>query len=177
MFSVRGDRVQFGVHAPLGTDHHEPLMSEKLVTQNRRARREYQILDTFEAGIALRGTEVKSLRAGNMTLKDSYAEVTGGEIFLVGAHVAPYEQGNIHNHEPERRRRLLLHKKEILRLGQQIHEKGLTVVPLKVYFKHGKAKIELGLCRGKHTVDKRKTIQEREVKREMDRAMKDAGKR
>jgi len=153
-------------------------MSEKIVTQNRRARREYQILDTYEAGIALHGTEVKSLRAGNMTLKDSYADVTNkGEIYLVGAHIAPYEKGNIHNHDPERRRRLLLHKKEILRLGQQIAEKGLTVVPLKVYFKHGKAKIELGLCRGKHTIDKRKTIQDREVKREMDRAMKDAGNR
>jgi SsrA-binding protein len=152
-------------------------MGEKLVVQNRQARHEYQVLDTFEAGIELAGTEVKSLRAGQMILKDSYVDVRNGEMFLIGAHVAPYDKGNVHNHDPERTRRLLMHKKEIQRLGQQVQEKGLTLVPLKVYFKQGRAKVEIGLCRGKHTFDKRRTVQERDVKREMDRAVKENVKR
>ena len=147
-------------------------MSEKVITTDRRARHDYHILDRFEAGIELRGTEVKSLRAGGITLKDSYADVEGGEAYLVGAHISPYEQGNIYNHDPERRRRLLLHKREILRLGSQIAEKGLTLIPLRVYFKRGIAKVELGLCRGKQTIDKRRTIQKREVEREMEREIK-----
>ena len=151
-------------------------MGEKLVTENRRARHNYQILDTFEAGIELRGTEVKSLRAGAMTLKDSYADVRRGELYLVGAHVAPYEQGNIHNHDPERTRRLLMHKREIVRLTQQIQEKGLTLIPLKVYFKRGRAKVLLGLGRGKQRHDKRQAIQEREAKRETDRILKEANR-
>lgn len=149
-------------------------MGEKLVTQNRRARRDYHVLKTFEAGIELRGTEVKSLRKGAMTLKDSYADIHDGEIYLVGAHISPYEQGNIHNHDPERPRRLLLHKKEIVKLGVQVHEKGLTVIPLRVYFTRGKAKVQLGLCRGKQTIDKRQTIQEREAKVEIGRLLKEA---
>ena len=151
-------------------------MGEKLVVQNRRAHHDYFILEKIEAGIELRGTEVKSLRAGGMTLKDSYAEVRDGEMYLVGSHISPYEKGNIYNHDPERNRRLLLHKREIVKLGARVAEKGLTVVPLKVYFKEGRAKIELGLCRGKHTVDKRDTIREREVLREADRAMRDIRK-
>ena len=152
-------------------------MTEKLVVQNRRARRDYHVLDRFEAGIELRGTEVKSLRAGHMTLKDSYADVEKGEMFLVGAHISHYEQGNIYNHDPERPRRLLLHKREILRLGQQVAEKGLTLVPLRVYFKRGRAKVELGLCRGKHTVDKRNALRERDIKRETERDLRDASRR
>ena len=152
-------------------------MPEKLIAQNRQARREYEVLDTLEAGIELKGTEVKSLRAGHLILKDSYADVNKGEVFLLSAHIAPYEQGNVHNHDPERPRKLLLHKKEIERLGQQIMEKGLTLVPLRVYFKDGRAKIELGLCRGKHTFDKRRTVQDRDMKRDLDRAMKSTGKR
>ena len=148
-------------------------MAEKLVVQNRRARHDYQVLDTFEAGIELRGTEVKSLRAGQMTLKDCYADIQQGQMFLVGAHINPYEQGNIYNHDPERPRKLLMHKAEIERLGSQIAEKGLTLIPLRVYFKNGRAKVELGLCRGKQTHDKRATIREREAKREMDRAIKE----
>ena len=149
-------------------------MGEKLITQNRRAHHEYHILDRYEAGIELRGTEVKSLRDGHITLKDSYADVDAkGEIYLVGVHINPYEKGNIFNHDPERRRRLLMHKHEILKLGQRVAEKGLTLVPLRVYFKEGRAKVEIGLCQGKHNVDKRDTIREREVKREMDRAVKD----
>lgn len=147
---------------------------EKIVVQNRKARHDYHILDTFEAGIELRGTEVKSLRQGHMILKDSYCDIVGGEAFLVGAHISPYEQGNIYNHEPERRRRLLLHKKEIEKLGAQVAEKGLALVPLKVYFKNGKAKLSLGLCRGKKAFDKRETIKKREMQREMDQAVKQA---
>jgi SsrA-binding protein len=152
-------------------------MAEKIITTNRRARHEYHVIDTFEAGIELRGTEVKSLRAGGITLKDSYADVEGGQAYLVGAHISPYEQGNIYNHDPERRRRLLLHKREILRLGAQIAEKGLTLVPLRVYFKEGRAKVELGLCRGKQTIDKRDTIRKREMEREVEREIKSVRRR
>ena len=149
-------------------------MGEKNVAQNRRARRDYYVLERFEAGIELRGTEVKSLRAGKMSFKDSYADVEDGELYLVSAHIAPYEQGNIYNHNPERRRRLLMHKRQIVRLAGQIAEKGLTLVPLRVYFKRGIAKVEIGLCRGKHSVDKRDTIRKRDAEREIDRAMKDS---
>jgi len=151
-------------------------MGEKVVTVNRRAHHDYHILDRIEAGIELRGTEVKSLRNGHITLKDGYGDVENGQIYLVGVHINPYEQGNIHNHDPERRRRLLLHKREILRLAVRVEEKGLTLVPLRVYFKNGLAKVEMGLCQGKHSVDKRDSIREREVKRELDRAVKRASK-
>jgi len=149
-------------------------MGEKIVTVNRRAHHDYHILDRIEAGIELQGTEVKSLRNGHITLKDGYGDVENGQIYLVGVHINPYEQGNIYNHDPERRRRLLLHKREILRLAVRVEEKGLTLIPLRVYFKDGLAKVEIGLCQGKHTMDKRDTIREREVKRELDRAVKRA---
>lgn len=149
-------------------------MGEKTVVTNRRARHDYHVLEKFEAGIALRGTEIKSLRDGHIVLKDSYADVIGNELYLVGAHISPYERGTIWNHEPERTRKLLMHKREIVRIGAQIAEKGLTLIPLSVYFKQGRAKVELGLCRGKQTVDKRDSIREREVKREIERHIKDA---
>lgn len=152
-------------------------VGEKIVVQNRRARRDYQVLDTYEAGLELRGTEVKSLRGGHMTLKDSYVDVTDGELFLVNSHISPYEMGNVHNHDPERRRKLLMHRREIDRIASRVAEKGLTLVPLKVYFTRGRAKVEVGLCRGKHTIDKRRTIQDREAKVEMGRAMRDAQKK
>ncbi len=148
-------------------------MADKTVVKNRRARHDYHILDSFEAGIELRGTEVKSLRNGQMTLKDSYVDIAQGELFLLGAHISPYEQGNIYNHDPERPRRLLMHKREILKLTPQVREKGHTLIPLKVYFTHGKAKVQIGLCKGKQTTDKRATLRERESKLEMDRAMKE----
>ena len=151
-------------------------MGEKVVVKNRRARHDYQVLDSYEAGIELRGTEVKSLRNGHMTLKDSYVDVTGGELFLRNAHISPYDPGNINNHEPERPRKLLMHKREIERLARRVAEKGLTLIPLRVYFKRGRAKVEVGVCKGKVTVDKRRTIQDREVKRDLDRAMKEARK-
>ena len=149
-------------------------MSKKVITQNRKARHDYEILDRFEAGLVLKGTEVKSLRNGQVTLKDSYADVSQGEMYLVGVHISPYEMGNIYNHEPERRRKLLMHRREIDKIGAQVAEKGLALVPLSMYFLNGKAKVELGLCRGKKSHDKRDTIRDRDVKREMDQAMKDA---
>ncbi len=152
-------------------------MGEKTIVSNRRARHDYHVLEKFEAGIVLRGTEIKSLRDGNMVLKDSYADVVESELFLVGAHISPYEKGTIWNHEPERPRKLLMHKREIVKIGAQIAEKGLTLVPLSVYFKEGRVKVELGLCRGKQTVDKRDTIRDREVKREIDRHIKDLHRR
>ncbi len=146
---------------------------EKVIVTNRRAGRDYEVLDRLEAGIALKGTEVKSLRvAGSMALKDAYADISSGEVFLLGAYIKPYDQGNIYNHDPERARKLLLHKREIARLKQRVEEKGLTLVPLRVYFKRGKVKVQLGLCRGKHSYDKRATIREREGKREIARAIK-----
>ena len=152
-------------------------MGEKVIVQNRRARHDYHILDHFEAGIELRGTEVKSLRAGGITLKDSYADVENGQMFLIGTHISPYDKGNIYNHDPERKRRLLLHKREILKLGAQVAEKGLTLIPLRVYFKEGRVKVEIGLCRGKHTVDKRDSLRESDIKRETDRLIKGAVRR
>ncbi len=144
----------------------------KYITLNRKARHDYFILDTYEAGIALVGTEVKSLRDGRVNLKDSYARVLNGELWLIGTHISPYPQGNIFNHEPERSRKLLMHAREIVKLRRNIEEKGLTLVPLSMYFKEGRVKVEIGLAKGKHTYDKREDTAEREAKREMDRARK-----
>jgi len=148
------------------------MEKEKTIAQNRKARYDYFILSTHEAGIVLKGTEVKSIRAGRLNLKDSYAKVKDGELWLIGMHISPYEQGNINNHNPERIRKLLLHEREIERLRRSIEEKGLTVVPLSLYFKNGRVKVELGLAKGKHMYDKREDRAEREVRREMDRARK-----
>lgn len=142
----------------------------KVVASNRRARRNYTVVETVEAGLALLGSEVKSLREGRMDLKDSYAVVKGGEAFLVGAYIAPYDFARDGGHESERERKLLLHRREIDRIGGQIAEKGLTLVPLQVYFKDGRAKVELGLAKGKTTYDKRESIKERDHDREMERA-------
>ncbi len=139
----------------------------KVVTTNRRARRNYSVIDVFEAGLVLVGSEVKSLRESKMELKDSYAEVRLGEAWLVGAHISPYQFAWDGGHDPERDRKLLLHRREIDRIAGQVAEKGLTLVPLKVYFKEGKAKVELALAKGKTTVDKRQTLRERQDKREM----------
>lgn len=141
----------------------------KVVATNRRARRNYTVLDTYEAGLVLLGSEVKSLREGKMELKDSYAEIRGGEAFLVGAHISPYGFAREGGHDPERERKLLLHRREIDRLAGAVAEKGLTLVPLQVYFKDGKAKTELALAKGKTGVDKRQTLRDREHAREMER--------
>jgi SsrA-binding protein len=147
---------------------------DRPIATNRRARHEYEILETVEAGIVLRGTEVKSLRDGLVNFKDSYASVRNGEGWLLGCHINPYSHGTDANHDPERDRKLLLHKKEIDRLGGKISEKGLTLVPLRLYFKDGRAKVELGLARGKKLHDKRATLREREVRREMDKTVRAA---
>ena len=143
---------------------------DRAIATNRRARHEYEILETVEAGIVLRGTEVKSLRDGLVNFKDSYASFRNGEGWLLGCHISPYSHGTDANHDPERDRKLLLHKREINRLGGKISEKGLTLVPLRLYFKDGRAKVEIGLARGKKLHDKRATLREREVRREMDKA-------
>lgn len=147
-------------------------MSTKNITTNRRARFDYQILETFEAGIVLLGSEVKSLREGRAHLSDSYAIVKDGEAFLVGAHIAQYAFARDGGHEPDRTRKLLLHKREIGRLGSALAEKGLTLVPLRMYFKEGRAKVELGLAKGKTRYDKRETLKRRQADREMQRAMR-----
>ncbi|MFZ5648908.1 MAG: SsrA-binding protein SmpB [Bacillota bacterium] len=149
-------------------------MPEKTVTVNRRARHEYHILESFEAGIELTGTEVKSLRAGKANLQDSYARVENGELLLYNMHISPYDQGNRFNHDPKRTRRLLMHKFEIMRLLGKVREKGFSVIPLKVYFKNGWAKVELALARGKKLYDRREDVAERDAKREMERARKES---
>lgn len=143
-------------------------MAIEIVTQNRKAFHDYFIEETFEAGIMLTGTEVKSLRAGKANLKDSYARIKDGEIFLLNTHISPYSQADgFKQHEPERTRKLLLHKKEIMKLLGKTREKGYTLVPTKIYFKDGKAKVEIGLARGKTSYDKRDSIKARDVKREI----------
>jgi SsrA-binding protein len=143
----------------------------KLITSNRRARRDYVILDTFEAGLVLQGTEVKSLRDGKASLAEAYAKIEGDEIYLVGAHIPEYRHGNRQNHPPTRPRKLLLHRAEIERLRGKIQEKGLTLVPLRLYWKQGRAKVEIALGRGKKAFDRREDVSRREAQREMDRAM------
>jgi len=143
----------------------------KLIARNKKARHQYLILDTFEAGIELQGTEVKSLRDGKCSLAESYARVDGGELFLFGAHIDVYRHGSDMNHEPARRRKLLMHRREIRRLGAQLAEKGLTIVPLSMYFKRGLAKVELALVRGKKLYDKRQSLKKRDADRAMQRAM------
>lgn len=142
----------------------------KVVATNRKARRNYTIVDTFEAGISLLGSEVKSLRESKIDLKDSYAHVANGEILLAGCYIAPYEFARDGGHDPERQRKLLLHRREIDRIAGQLAEKGLTMIPLQVYFKNGRAKVELGLAKGKSTLDKRQALRDKEHQREMERA-------
>lgn len=151
----------------------------KRVAENRKARHDYFIDDTFEAGIALAGTEVKSLREGRINLRDSYVEVKGTaaapELYLVGAHISPYDQGNIWNHDPLRRRKLLLHRAEIDRIATKVRERGYTIVPTKVYFKDGRAKVEIGLARGKKLYDKRHDLAKRDAQRDVERALRGRG--
>ena len=147
---------------------------EKVVATNRKAFHDYHIEDKFEAGIVLRGTEVKSLREGLVNLRDSYASVSNGEVFLHNCHINPYSHGNIMNHEPLRVRKLLLHQREINQLLGKTQQKGLTLIPLRIYFSpRGQAKVELALAKGKKQYDRRATIKEREAGREVERAMKD----
>jgi SsrA-binding protein len=145
----------------------------KIATENRKARHDYFIHEAYEAGLVLTGTEVKSLRAGKANLRDSFAQIKGGEAFLINMHISTYEEGNRFNHEPTRTRKLLLHKHEIAKLFAKTREKGYTLVPLKVYFKKGRAKLELGLASGKHTYDKRQDLATKAAKRDVERAMKE----
>jgi len=144
------------------------MADEENVCQNRRARHEYFILDSMEAGLALSGTEVKSLRAGRANLQDSYATVEGDGVWLHQAHISPYEPASRFNLEPRRKRRLLLHKREIRRLAREVSEKGLTLVPLRLYFKKGYAKVELAVAKGKHLYDKREAIKEKDEARRLE---------
>ena len=146
---------------------------EFIAVQNRKARHDYEVMGRYETGIVLRGTEVKSLRAGRANLKDSFALVERGEIFLHNVHIAQYERGNSFNHDPERVRKLLLHRSEIRRLTGRTQQQGLTLVPLKIYFKRGRVKVELVLVRGKKQFDKRQTLAQRQAARDVDRALKE----
>src|SRR5438093_6605134 len=145
---------------------------EKLIVDNRRARHDYHLLERVEAGLVLTGTEVKSLREGRASLQQAYADVRDGEAWLVGAHISVYEQGNLSNHDPDRDRKLLLHKKELASLAGKVIQRGLTLVPTKLYFKDGRAKVELALARGKEVRDKRRDLAKREADRDMQRALK-----
>lgn len=148
------------------------VAGEKLIAENRKARHDYHLVERHEAGLALTGTEVKSLRAGQAHLQQAYAEVRGNEIWLVGSHIAAYEQGTNVNHEPERDRKLLLHRREIDSLAGKVRERGFTLVPTRLYFKNGRAKVEIALARGKEARDKRRDIAQRDAQREMERALK-----
>ena len=145
---------------------------EKLIAENRRARHDYHFLEKVEAGLVLQGSEVKSLRQGHAVLQRAYADTRDGELWLVGLHIPPYEQASIAPHDPDRARKLLLHRREIDRLSSQVDEKGLTIVPTRLYFKDGRAKVELALARGKEGRDKRRDIAERETKRRLERELK-----
>ena len=144
----------------------------KPIAENRKARHDYHLVERHEAGLELTGTEVKSLREGNAHLQRAYAELRDGQIWLVGAHIAPYEQGTYANHEPDRDRRLLLHRREIDSLGGKVRERGFTLVPTRLYWKNGRAKVEIALARGKEAHDKRRAIAKRDAEREVERELK-----
>ena len=147
-------------------------MSVKVVATNRKASHEYFLLESLEAGISLQGSEIKSIRAGQISLAEAYVQIDGREAWLVDAHVAPYEQANRFNHEPRRPRRLLLHRQEIRRLWNQVRQKGVTIVPTRVYLKEGHAKVEIAIAKGKKLYDKRDTIAKRDMQREIERSFR-----
>ena len=151
--------------------HEEP--GERVLATNRKALHDYEVLDRVEAGIALRGTEVKSIREGGLSFRDSFVEFRKGEMYLVGCRIAPYSHGNLMNHPEDRDRKLLLHKREIHKLGGKVTEKGLTLIPLKAYFRNGRVKLEVGLARGKRAHDKREAIKRREIERETRQAIRE----
>jgi len=154
----------------------ENKQGTKIITQNRKAYHDYFVDEKYEAGIALFGTEVKSIRNGSVNLKDSYCSVKDGELYVIGMHVSPYEKGNIFNREPLRDRKLLMHKREIMKIGGLMTQKGYTLVPLSLYFSGKNVKVELGLCRGKKLYDKRDALAEKQTNREIDRRMRDQSK-
>ena len=151
----------------------KPDAGKKIILANKKARHEYHVIEKYEAGIVLKGTEVKSLRQNKVNFLDSFASIRNGEIWLHSLHISPYSHGNRENHEPTRKRKLLLHSREILKLSQKIKEKGLTLVPLSIYLKKGYIKVEIGLCRGKNVHDKRRTLEKKQANRDMERAIRD----
>ncbi|GIN62341.1 SsrA-binding protein [Robertmurraya siralis] len=153
-----------------------PKGAGKVIAQNKKAYHDYFIEETFEAGIVLQGTEIKSIRAGRVNLKDSYAQIKNGEMFLMGMHISPYEQGNRYNHDPLRTRKLLLHKKEINKLIGETKEAGYSIVPVKLYLKNGYAKVLIGLAKGKKKFDKREDLKKKEAKRDIERAFRERQK-
>lgn len=148
----------------------------KTIAQNKKAYHDYFIEETFEAGLVLQGTEIKAIRAGRVNLKDSYAQIKNGEMFLFGMHISPYEQGNRYNHDPLRTRKLLLHRKEINKLIGETKEQGYSIVPVKLYLKNGYAKVLIGLAKGKKKYDKREDLKKKEAKRDIERAFRDRQK-
>jgi SsrA-binding protein len=153
----------------------EDRRRDRIVTSNRRAFHEYTILETIEAGIALTGTEIKSIRDGKVTISEAYARIEDGELWMIGSHISPYSHGNRSNHEPDRPRKLLVHKSQIRDLRAAIEQKGMTLIPLRVSLKQGRAKIDIGVARGKKLYDKRDAAAERESRRDVERAMRDRG--
>ena len=145
----------------------------RLIAENRRARHDYHLLERFEAGIALTGTEVKSLRAGQVTLQRAFADLREGELYLMGAHISEYAQGNLQNHDPDRERKLLLHRRELDSLLGKVRERGLTLVPTRMYFKNGRVKVEIALAKGKEARDRRRDIADRDARRQIERALKE----
>ncbi len=173
---VRADgmrRIQTTGKSDVGTKRGSDERKMKIIATNKKAFHDYFVEDTYEAGIVLVGTEVKSVRLGAVNLRDSYAVIKNGEVFLMGAHISPYEKGSYFNVEPRRNRKLLLNKAEIRKLKARTEQKGYTLVPLKIYFKDSLVKVELGLCRGKELHDKRETIKRREESRKLDRIKKE----
>lgn len=151
----------------------EKKTDNRIITENRKARHDYFVIETYEAGVELFGTEVKSLRLGNVNLKDSYCEIDGGEMFALGVHISPYTEGNIFNRDPLRPKKLLLHKREIMKLTGLVSREGYTLVPLSLYFKGSLVKMALGLCKGKKNYDKREDAARRDADRTIERAMKE----
>ena len=147
--------------------------TQQIIARNKKAYHDYFVLDTYEAGLELYGTEIKSIRNGRVNLKDSFCSVDNGEMFAIGMHISPYEQGNIFNRDPLRKKKLLLHKKEIMKLFGQSQQQGLSIVPLQLYLKNGRAKLEIGLCKGKKIHDKREVAAKRDAERAIDRAIKE----
>jgi SsrA-binding protein len=148
----------------------------KLIADNRRARHDYELVERVEAGVVLTGTEVKTLREGRVTLQGAFGDVRGDEVFLVGAHIPEYSKGNIANHDPDRDRKLLLHRREIASLASKVAERGLTLVPTRLYFRDGRVKVELALARGKNVRDRRRELVDRDAKRQIERAFKEAAR-
>ena len=147
--------------------------TNKTIAVNRKARHDYYVMDAIEAGIELVGTEVKSIRSGSVNLKEAWIDIKNGELYMMGAHISPYEKGNIFNRDPIRERKLLVHKREIAKLAQEIKLHGITLIPLALYFKGARVKVEVGICKGKKNYDKRHVSAEKDAKRDIDRAMKE----